>query len=462
MSQPRAEGPATTGKEPLRPLEPGPSVRGFTIGLYLEHLEEASALYDQWRALLDDPELAWYEVDDFEARLEAHLDALVLGGDLALAVCRQQGLEGDFGEAHAALRVFCRHRRLDLLREMLAAMDPDDGDRIRAAADALCQELPPEWSDDIRQMLRGENPAHRRVAARVAGFRQLDLGPDLLACLQETASPGTLSTVAWALGRIRHAPAYPPLSSLYVRHDDPAVRTEAGVALLRIGEARGVRVAAERVRTSAADALIIGLGGDRTHLVSLLELVAGGGASPEVCLGMGLLGDALAVTPLLAVLEDQEVAEEAALALHLITGADLYGEVFVPEEAEEDELFEDERAAGEPTGPPAGSTQVRLSTDPGVWRGWWAENASRFGGGFRYRNGVLATPHALLDNLASGRLPRRLRQLVAEELVVRYGVDVPFETEMSVPLQRHALDRVAGWVATHGARYTPGLWYLRR
>src|SRR5688572_29586831 len=91
--------------------EAGPSSGGFYARLYLEHLSEASFLYEQRLALLDDPELTWPELDDFEQRLEAHIDALVLGEDLALDLCRQRAVEGDVGECHTALRVVSRRRR---------------------------------------------------------------------------------------------------------------------------------------------------------------------------------------------------------------------------------------------------------------------------------------------------------------------------------------------------------------
>jgi hypothetical protein len=74
------------------------SVRAFRRGLYAEHLEEASFLYEQRRALLVNPELAWTQIGDFEGRIEAHIDAVVVGGDIALDVCRERVAEGDPGE----------------------------------------------------------------------------------------------------------------------------------------------------------------------------------------------------------------------------------------------------------------------------------------------------------------------------------------------------------------------------
>ena len=84
--------------------------------LYEEHLEEASFLYAQRLTLFDDPEIMWVTIGEWDERLEAHIDALVIGEDLALEVCDKQAAEGDFGVLFAAICVFCRQKRFDLLK----------------------------------------------------------------------------------------------------------------------------------------------------------------------------------------------------------------------------------------------------------------------------------------------------------------------------------------------------------
>ena len=64
--------------------------RRFHTELYQEFLEEASFLYEQRLVLLDDPEITWKDIGEFEKRFEAQIDALVVGEDLALDVCRTQ------------------------------------------------------------------------------------------------------------------------------------------------------------------------------------------------------------------------------------------------------------------------------------------------------------------------------------------------------------------------------------
>lgn len=109
----------------------------FATDLYFEHIFEASFLYEQRLSLLDDPELTWLDIEDFENRFEAHIDGLVVGEDLAVEVCKQQTREGGFGELHAAVRVFCRQNRKDLVLEVLEGLDPKDIEKISAVSDAL-------------------------------------------------------------------------------------------------------------------------------------------------------------------------------------------------------------------------------------------------------------------------------------------------------------------------------------
>src|ERR1019366_3105391 len=88
-----------------------PSQRAFLIRLYEEYLEEASFLYAQRRTIFQNPEIQWTKIGQFEERLEAHIDGLVVGGTLALEVAAAHAAGGDGGELFAAVGVFCRQDR---------------------------------------------------------------------------------------------------------------------------------------------------------------------------------------------------------------------------------------------------------------------------------------------------------------------------------------------------------------
>jgi uncharacterized protein (TIGR02270 family) len=437
----------------------------FAWNIYLEHLEEASFLYEQRLTLFDDPEITWLDIEDFEDRFEPHIDGLVVGEELALEVCREQAIEGDFGELHAAVRVFCRQKRLELLQEVVDKLDPEDEESIQAICDALRYELPVEWEGEFVQKLMGDSPVLMQVVTKLIGYRRINNADTLLQTLQNCNLETSISVV-WALGRLREQKARVPLFNGYLQSGDESVRSAAALTLLRIGEPQAVTYCLCQAPTQNWPLLSIGLGGSQSAVPVLLEKAAKE-ASFDCLISLGLLGDVKAIESLLARLTSAEFAEPAAMALNLITGAELYEEVFIPDEIDEDELFEEElekyrqgEAPARPDGEPFGITITRISEKPEDWHNWWKENKSRFDSKIRYRNGKAYSPACLLENLESEKSPHRVRQLAYEEFVIRYGIDFPFETDMFVTDQKQALAKYTEWIEANASQFKPGKWYF--
>jgi hypothetical protein len=210
----------------------------------------------------------------------------------------------------------------------------------------------------------------------------------------------------------------------------------------------------------------LGLAGGRGTLGLLTELANKNGAT-DCLTALGLVGDPASVPLLISRLEQEDAAASAATALQCLTGAALYETVFVPDEVDEDELFESEREqlkqGKKPTrgdGRPWGSNVTRLSQKPDDWQKWWAENGSSFDPGIRYRNGKPYSPASLLGALESEHTSHRMRQWAYEELVIRYGMDVPFEADMPVAKQMRALQNIGEWVQSNSSRFQEGAWYF--
>lgn len=437
----------------------------FAVGICQEHLSEAYFLYEQRLRLLDDRELSWKDLGDFEERFEAHIDGLVVGEDLALEVCKQQASEGDFGELHAAMRVFCRQNRLDLVLETIEAIAPEDTEKLQAVADALNNELPKAWEKDFIGLLQYGNQKLVTILPKLLGYRRIAAGTELLQALQENGAYST-STLIWSLGRLRERNARMPLFNTYLQHEDEAVRSATALALMRIGEPQTITYCLRCAREQNWPILPLGLGGSRSAIPVLREVASSGKPNPDCLIALGLLGDISAIDTLLTQFANAELAGAAAQALNLINGAEIYEEVFIPEPIDEDELFDEELEKlkrGEPLYPPGkepGTTITRLSQKPEAWRQWWTANKSRFNPQIRYRNGKSYSPACLLENLESEKSPHQVRQLAYEELVIRYGVDFPFETDMFVAQQKQALAKYGEWIKTIGSRFREGKWYF--
>jgi uncharacterized protein (TIGR02270 family) len=438
----------------------------FGCSIYFEHLEEASFLYEQRLSLFDDPEITWLDIEDFEERFEPHIDGLVVGEDLALEVCKQQAREGDFGELHAAVRVFCRQDRKDLVLEVLEELDSEDAESLQAFSAALKYEFPEGWQGDFFQMLPDDELKSIPILADLFGYRRMQAGTAFIKILDDVPV-APLPKVIWALGRIVAKDARSSLVK-YLEHEEETICADASLSLLRIGDEPTIGRCLDYLRSQSWPLIPLGLGGSRSAVKALLELAGTDKAEGDCLFALGLLGDISAVDTLLGQLSITDLAEPAATALNLITGAEIYEEAFIPEEIDEDELFEEElekyKEEGElptkPDGEPFGITIERLSQNPEDWYRWWAENRSRFEDNIRYRNGKPYSPACLLENLESEQSVHKIRQLAYEELVIRYGVDVPFETDMFVAQQRQALTKIGQWVQSTGNRFQEGTWYF--
>jgi uncharacterized protein (TIGR02270 family) len=439
--------------------------REFRIELYQEHLEEASFLYEQRLGLFHDPEISWLDIGEFEERLEAHIDALVVGEDLALDICRTRSREGDFGELYAAVCVFCRQKRRELVADVLKELEPTDAERVRAVADALKRELPDEWEEPLFNGISKGYPGLIPLLAEVVGYRRVRSLPSLEPLLSRVPE-GALPRVLWALGR-QGDPAVIPRLSAFLDHADPKVRTASAIALLRLGDEE-IRVhCLQATRRDEAFVLPVALAGGRSAAPLAALWSEQGQARRDAVDALGILGELSAVDVLLTSLADDRLADAAANALNLITGANLYETAFVPEQFEEAELFEHEledfRKGQPPTRPggePFGTRVRRIAQEPGRWRHWLIENKARFDARFRYRLGRPYTVASTLETLQSAHVPYRIRQLAGEEAIIRYRFALHFEAEMPVTVQQAALASVAQQVRLRQQAHRDGGWYF--
>ena len=438
----------------------------FSSALYSVHLEEASFLYEQRLSLLDDPEITWKDLAEFEDRFEAHIDALVVGEEQALEICRTQAQEGDFGELHAAVRVFCRQKKGDFVAEAWRDHDPEDLERTKAISDALKDECPENWQESLTPIFLRDYFNLIPVAAAVFGYRRYQAEEPLLHALKN-APANILPPVIWALGRVGGQAARAALLPL-LEHPEDAVRAAAAQSLLRFGETEVISRSLSRVPLDGWPVTALGLGGGRNASNVLLNRIKSGGADNDCLIALGLLGHLSAVKVLYSSLGNEDLARSAATGLYLITGAEIYEDVYVPEEIDEDELFEEELEAyrkenkvpTKPDGEPFGESIRRLSQNPQDWENWLRENKSRFNPNYRYRAGKPYSPACLLETLMSENSPYRARQLAIEELKIRYQAGFHIEADMTVAMQEKILTQIAQWVQSNEARFHPGAWYF--
>lgn len=442
------------------------SSREFSVKIYEQHLEEASFLYEQHRAYLHDLELSWTDLDAFEERFEAHIDALVIGDEFALDVCKQRCLSGDFGELHAALRVFCRQQRAELVYAVLQDVDVCNSELVAAAVDALKLECPASWHEDLTRVMLGRRAQLIPVLAEVLSYRRVPLEATLLRLLP-SVEEGGLPQALRALGRVAGERSLGVLPR-HLRHEDALIAEAACRALMRIGDHHALRHAVLLADARAWPVVSLGIGGDHTAVNVLIDLAKGDKLSDDVLIALGMLGELRSVSTIFDSLANKDRAMAAAIALQTITGAALIEQVFVPDEVDPDELLPEERkkyeetgeAPKRPDGKPYGANVTQLSTNPNTWKAWLTEHRAQFNPKLRYRHGKPIGPAASLEALQDEHTPNRVRALICEELVVRYRAPVALEIDMPVREQRKHLADLAEWVQSNGHKFTPGVWHF--
>jgi uncharacterized protein (TIGR02270 family) len=436
----------------------------FAMSIHEECLEEAAFLYQQRRTLLAAGGLTRVELGRQERRLQAFIDALVEGGEAAVTLCLERADQEDAGESYATVRLLSRIGLTERLAELLRRLQTDVPEQVSAVRDGLCHEMPEGSLPEPRQLSAESPPEAAGLLAAALGHRRRGQGEWVLAQLRQALGSGSwrgATAYTWTLGRLR-PPGAEGLLSRCLEMEDPEVRSSAAVALLRLGGAPALRSLLAPRTFPAWACLPMGLSGGPAALPRLKAFADRDENATEALLALGLLGDISAVPELLTHLGHPSHAPAAAESLELLTGSGLVEPVMEPDAPpDEDELFEEEMiAAPRKTEFASGNVPVRPSRRADEWRHWWKQHSSRLPTGHFLRFGEPCSPDRFLDVLAAGVGTGRLRQLLADEWVIRYGLDVGFEPDALLSAQERALHQGRAQLAQHLRGFNKGRWYL--
>lgn len=479
-------------------------------------------LYERRLGMLDDVEI---EVDDvlyLEERMEAHLDALVVGAAAAVELCGERAAEGDISERFGAVAVLCRHNRPDLVEAALpsfASEDdeddeepaPDDDEELAALPgltelaliertptaepepeepepeepEPAADEDPPAVEDEATEAPVAE-PTLAGVLTDALRFEAPAAWKPVLERLLADPSPTVLQAIAVAAAS-RGLPLGPALVAA-------AERAGAGVplgpvlwALGRLRERAALPLLshhAGRPDTEEAPIAMLALlrFGDPATLEHVVRLTP---THPWACSLLAIAGGPVHAAVLQGRLARAQVTAEEIRAAALfgdaavvprlleclakglhpeVTAQALYLLTGAPlvetvvEPAAEPELLPN----GEPD-PRDRTRTVQLLQDPAPWREWWAGHQSAFQAGRRYRLGQPASPVALGHTLHRFVLRRPLRQLAAEEVGLRYRPRQDLDVDMRVRSQHAALAELASLRQSDAVvSRADGMWVLGR
>lgn len=416
-------------------------------GLYREHLEVIAPIYDNRLWAFKNREWNLSDTVELDNRLEPHIDALAQN-DGALTLCEKQVVEGNSGECYGAVRVLARHNRWDGILNLIRRMDASDSDRTKAVANALCHESVFPLRDDFYKALLKSDADRALIAVHVMSFHRLGFETELLKALNVFShEKNVILKILMALGRLRLGHGAEQVLG-YLSESDTDIMNAAITALLRIGNERLIENVKAIIPTCHWPALALGLFGDKEALTDVL-FESDQSISPDHMIAAGLSGDVSFVPDLIDRLENPALSENAAYALEMITGFGFFETHFEADVASEDDLFSDEEKEAwrngtyYPDGRIPGRTLTRLSRDPYLWTEEFRKKQNNFDPEKRFRYGKPTSPSCLFDELKSQTTPDFIRQLACDELVIRYGIDIPFETGMTAMQQRYVFELMA-------------------
>lgn len=430
----------------------------FSEELYEEHLDVVAFLYVNRLYLLSEYKDSWMDVAKIENTIKAHIVALFMGDDMALDVCRQKRDDANQGILYTSVRVFCRHKKQEWVKEIIDGLDPENTDRVNAVIDALNHDLPTDWHPMIEQMLLSTQPCLIRMALAVISYRRIPMEEQLWDML-ERPHDETYGLIIRTLGRLGAQSARDYMFFLFRSdHVEDFIKQELCVALLRLQENDVDLIPVDNNELKPWIYQAMGLCGGAVHASYLNHISLTDGVCKESLLALGFLGYASSVDILISYLNEGLYSETASLSLHLITGADLSEDVFVPDPINENALFPDELEKlrkGEPLYPPGkepGITIHRVSQNPIVWKAWWLAHKSGFDIQTPYRYGKPCSPDGVLKTLESERTPSFIRQLAYEEFVIRYNMDFHFDIAFPVFEQQRAINKYRKWIENNNRK----------
>lgn len=362
------------------------------------------------------PPMVRADADRPERRILAHRSAIA-GGDRAVVAALEADVLGELRKIQAS----DGRARDPAAMRFVGGIDLLSGHPSWEAAQVLLALL----NEDVHQ-----DVAARALIGAMARSPNMTLVAGLLQALETMTEPLALAMVVEAVGWRREQAAVPRLRVLAVEGsiplrraaitalgrigdidaidlilpamDLPELAEEASIALLLLGEWRGVDFHGQALgrdlpvlnRNSGE---IVGRYGGTGYLLLLTRIAERDGpAALGALAGLGLCGSTRVIPILIAMLADRDPTRQqvANTALELITGH--------KEDLEE--------------------SHARTR-----WETWWAETGPKFRDDVRYRHGAPLTVRALIDRL--GHDDPTARQVAYDELVIATGCRLPFDVD---------------------------------
>ena len=440
-------------------------IRKFTSGLYSEHLASIGFLLDLRQAYFCAGDVPWTKVAELDARIEAHRDALELGGPDAIDHAVQLLASDDTDALRGAVyHLAWIGPKAAGHKEMIAAWMGAVEDRLAAYGQALRYAAQAHREIDVGVALKSVDPLLLEAALKVSRFLDDVKAEKVLPlCSHEAVA---VRRAAVELVALKGAIPLLPALERAVWDESKSVDESNSFWLLALGSARALNAAREACRGGGTIAphwlMCLAYAGSAADLPLFARAVGNPASRLAALRACGGFGHIELVQVLIAALAATNESERvtAATALEIITAAGL------TEQAAR--ALTTEVASADVVGTADGSTKVaedvveftRVCTVQGEWAAWWNANLSRFGASPRWRRGKPATLGVFIEQLAEPSSSDELRRMNQLELVVRSGMSIDCACDGPVAEQLVAIGKWQQWWKKVQAEHANDYWLL--
>jgi uncharacterized protein (TIGR02270 family) len=428
-----------------------------------EHLDEAAYACETFEKDLDDATLTLEDVaQGVEARLHAHVDALVIAGDMVAQRLLASEVDTGTEPAHVLAATLALVRGGHAKLASAGLLHPDRSVRQATLRGVVLAGKEPLQAWALDRFREAREPEIRAVLLPIAGER---LEPAALLASLQSDHAGLAAAAAHFVSQGEPG-VYLSVIEWLLEHDTRAVRQAALLAGLIWGSAPAWKACQTRALGGEDDreqmALFAALASIAQHdrLVALLDQDA---LRASVLFALGFSGNAALVSVLMEHLESSAPAEAklAAQAIALITGLDVQDDDFAvqaPEPRDPGILPPVDQDAEAQVALPAlehddlDADLVPIPEDamplPNVAaiRAYWAKSSGSFSRSERYVLGRPVSVSSMVEALSQARM--RVRHVLAQALAARTAGQCRLDTRALISDQRARLEALG----THRSR----------
>lgn len=403
-----------------------------------EHAEEAAFLWQQRDMAVRAPDFDLDDVMEWDERVEAHLDGLLIAGETGWQQTAAVGFD-DPGEFFTGLWLAIALGKKDCVDELLLASE-DNSEAHRAMISALGWLAPDKLQGVVKALLSSDSPHQHYLGIGACAVHRVNPGKALDMALKRE-SPALRARGLKAIGELGLIERITEAES-DLDHPDSECRFWASWSAGLLGSDKAINnlkafAITDSSRRRAAIELVIKLMPLEAAHSWIRELAAQPDGLRWALMSAGYLGDPFYLEPLIKQCTNDKVARVAGEAFENITGLSIYEQSLeiIPETAPNDEEENDDQDGD--YGDQSGDDEALVIPDPEKMALWYRSNHQQFLAGQRLNCGKPISRDHLARVLRSGQ-QRQRRSAAIDLAIINRGAPL-FETRAKGQVQFESL-----------------------